>query len=104
MRKRPKKVVVYKKYGHFFMVYEIFSVKKLTCNAVSLDPEDDHEYIRIIANTAPRPIPSCQNGPGASCRFDKFVELVGRGWEYGDFDGVCGNDKEEDGVEGKEEL
>jgi hypothetical protein len=28
MRKRPKKVVVYKKYGHFFMVYEIFSVIK----------------------------------------------------------------------------
>jgi hypothetical protein len=26
MRKRPKKVVVYEKYGHFFMVYEIFSV------------------------------------------------------------------------------
>jgi hypothetical protein len=27
MRKRPKKVVVYEKYGHFFMVYEIFSDK-----------------------------------------------------------------------------
>jgi hypothetical protein len=26
MRKRPKKGVVYEKYGHFFMVYEIFSV------------------------------------------------------------------------------
>jgi hypothetical protein len=26
MRKRPKKVVVYEKYGHFFMVYKIFSV------------------------------------------------------------------------------
>jgi hypothetical protein len=25
MRKRPKKGVVYEKYGHFFMVYEIFS-------------------------------------------------------------------------------
>jgi hypothetical protein len=29
MRKRPKKVVVYEKYGHFFMVYEIFSVFQL---------------------------------------------------------------------------
>jgi hypothetical protein len=27
MRKRPKKVVVYEKYGHFFMVYEILTVK-----------------------------------------------------------------------------
>ena len=78
-------------------------IEKLTCNTVSLNPEDDHEYIRIIANTAPRPIPSCQDGPGASCGFDKFIELVGKGMkEYGDFDGVCGNDKDED--EGKEEL
>jgi hypothetical protein len=29
MRKRPKKGVVYEKYGHFFMVYEIFSDKTL---------------------------------------------------------------------------
>ena len=27
MRKRPKKVVVYEKYGHFFMVYEILTEK-----------------------------------------------------------------------------
>jgi hypothetical protein len=26
MRKRPKKVVVYEKYGHFFMVYKILTV------------------------------------------------------------------------------
>jgi hypothetical protein len=69
-----------------------------------LDPEDDHEYIRIIANTAPRPDPELSEWAGSELHFDKFVELVGRGWEYGDFDGVCGNDKEEDGVEGKEEL
>ncbi|KAL5326670.1 hypothetical protein ACEPPN_004359 [Leptodophora sp. 'Broadleaf-Isolate-01'] len=77
-------------------------IEKLTCNAVSLDPEDDHEYIRIIANRAPRPIPHCEDGPGASCNFDDFVELIRRGMEeYGDFDGVCGND--EDG-EGRKEL
>jgi hypothetical protein len=27
IRKRPKKVVVYEKYGHFFMAYKIFSVR-----------------------------------------------------------------------------
>jgi hypothetical protein len=27
MRKRPKKVVVYEKYGHFFMVYKILTVE-----------------------------------------------------------------------------
>ena len=75
-------------------------IEKLTCNALSVDPEDDHEYIRIIANTAPRPIPSCQDGPGASCSFDRFVEIVRKGMEeYGDFDGICKN-KNKDGQDG----
>ncbi|KAL2074657.1 hypothetical protein VTL71DRAFT_8436 [Oculimacula yallundae] len=79
-------------------------IEKLTCNAVSADPEDEQEYIRVIANSAPRPIPGCEDGPGASCEFDSFVEMIGKGMkEYGDFDGACGNDKEEKG-EGREEL
>lgn len=70
-------------------------VEKLTCNAVSMDPEDDKEYIRIIANSAPRPIPRCQDGPGASCSFDQFTDIVREGMEtYGDFDGICQNEKE----------
>jgi len=72
-------------------------IEKLTCNTVSLDPEDDKEYIRIIANSAPRPIPKCQEGPGASCAFDHFVDLVGKGMEiYGDFDGICQNNEDDD--------
>jgi hypothetical protein len=72
-------------------------IEKLTCNAVSVDPGDDKEYIRIIANSAPRPIPRCQDGPGASCLFDQFVELVGKGMElYGDFDGICQNHDDDD--------
>lgn len=67
-------------------------IEKLTCNRVSMDAEDDREYIRIIANSAPRPIPQCQDGPGASCGFDEFTRIVRMGMEtYGDFDGVCGN-------------
>jgi hypothetical protein len=34
MRKMPKKVVVYEKYGHFFMVYEILTVKSNYTQAV----------------------------------------------------------------------
>ncbi|XMA08677.1 hypothetical protein WAI453_001468 [Rhynchosporium graminicola] len=82
-------------------------IEKLTCNAVwGDDPEDDHEFIRVIANSAPRPIPGCENGPGASCGFDQFVELIARGMEeYGDFDGICGNDRDGEGEEqGREEL
>jgi phosphohistidine phosphatase SixA len=78
-------------------------IEKLTCNRVSIDPDDDMEYIRIIANSAPRPIPQCQDGPGASCPFDEFTRIVRRGMEvYGDFDGVCGNDEEEE--EEEEEI
>lgn len=72
-------------------------IEMLTCNAVSSDPEDDKQYIRIIANSAPRPIPQCQDGPGASCGFDHFVDLVSRGMErYGDFDGICKNHDDDD--------
>ncbi|KAE9379093.1 phosphoglycerate mutase-like protein [Stipitochalara longipes BDJ] len=72
-------------------------IEKLTCNAVSMDQKDAREYIRIIANSAPRPIPQCQDGPGASCGFDEFTRIVRRGMEvYGDFDGVCGNDDDEE--------
>jgi len=73
-------------------------IEKLTCNDVSMNPKDAREFIRVIANSAPRPIPSCQDGPGASCPFDEFTRIVMKGMEvYGDFDGVCGNkDDEED--------
>ncbi|KAI9055450.1 hypothetical protein LZ554_000404 [Drepanopeziza brunnea f. sp. 'monogermtubi'] len=70
-------------------------IEKLTCNSVSAEPADEQEYIRVIANSAPRPIPGCEDGPGASCKVDQFVEKIRRGMEeYGDFEGVCGNDKE----------
>ncbi|TVY45671.1 Acid phosphatase [Lachnellula occidentalis] len=72
-------------------------IEKLTCNYVSVDPKDDEEYIRIIANSAPRPIPKCQDGPGASCSFHDFTDLVEKGMEkYGDFDGICQNHDDDD--------
>jgi hypothetical protein len=79
-------------------------IEKLTCDGVGLDggEGDKSEYIRVIANSAPRPIPRCQDGPGASCLFDEFTGIVRRGMEsYGDFDGICGNgdDEEVDGGE-----
>ncbi|ORY82638.1 histidine acid phosphatase-like protein [Protomyces lactucae-debilis] len=56
------------------------------------DAPTTEEYIRIIANSAPRPIPNCQNGPGASCSVDAFTALVAEGMKtYGDFHKVCGN-------------
>jgi hypothetical protein len=46
--------------------------------------------VRFIANTAPRPIPQCQSGPGASCPFDEFREFIGEGAkQHKDFHRVC---------------
>lgn len=74
-------------------------VELLSCNFLSTDPADDQEYIRIIANSAPRPIPDCSGGPGASCGFDEFSKIVKQGMKtYGDFDKVCKNKKKKDKV------
>jgi hypothetical protein len=51
------------------------------------------EFIRVIANTAPRPIPNCQDGPGASCSMEKWVDLISKGTDkYKDFAEVCRSD------------
>lgn len=64
-------------------------MERITCHDRS--DASDKDYIRFVANTAPRPIPSCQNGPGASCPFDEFKRIVEAGAEkYADFHSVCG--------------
>lgn len=73
-------------------------MEKMTCKRPDTKDGsgDGEEFIRFIANTAPRPLPLCQNGPGASCPFKEFKKIVAAGMEkYGDFDGVCENKKEE---------
>lgn len=67
-------------------------IEKLTCDpAVSGAPAEERDYIRIIANQAPRPIPTCQGGPGASCGWSDFKKFVDEGMEeFGDFHKVCG--------------
>jgi len=65
-------------------------IEKMTCDASS-GADEGAEFVRIIANTAPRPIPNCQTGPGASCEFHEFRDIVEKGMEtYGDFHAVCG--------------
>lgn len=68
-------------------------IEKVSCQRAKHGSEmETLEYIRIIANSAPRPIPACQSGPGASCPFDQFTQLVAEGMAtYGDFHKVCGN-------------
>ncbi|KAF5027007.1 hypothetical protein F66182_882 [Fusarium sp. NRRL 66182] len=74
-------------------------MEKMTCQrpgAIAGQVEKD-EFVRFIANTAPRPLPLCQDGPGDSCSFNEFKEIVRAGMaKYADFDGVCENEKEEE--------
>ncbi|ETN39039.1 uncharacterized protein HMPREF1541_07081 [Cyphellophora europaea CBS 101466] len=64
-------------------------MERISCGPKSATGAQD--YIRFIANTAPRPIPNCQTGPGASCPLEDFQEIVNAGAKkYGDFHGVCG--------------
>ena len=66
-------------------------IEKMSCGSTSGAGRDDIEFVRVISNSAPRPIPQCQQGPGASCGFGEFEAFVKEGLrEFGDFEGVCG--------------
>lgn len=65
-------------------------IEKMTCDSSS-GALHGEEYVRIMANSAPRPIPRCQDGPGASCSIHNFLDLIQAGLErYGNFKEVCG--------------
>ncbi|KAF9693302.1 hypothetical protein EKO04_008788 [Ascochyta lentis] len=65
-------------------------MEKMTCERGAVSGDGPGEFIRFIANTAPRPIPDCQDGPGASCRFESFQNLIGKGAKkHKDFHKVC---------------
>lgn len=67
----------------------------MTCSRGAVNGDGPGDFVRFIANTAPRPIPVCQDGPGASCRFKEFRKLIGAGAKkHEDFHKVCDkNDK-----------
>jgi broad specificity phosphatase PhoE len=73
-------------------------MEKMTCDRGGAladgKSRGNQEFVRFIANTAPRPIPACQSGPGASCPFDEFRDLIGEGAEnHKDFHRVCDKKK-----------
>ncbi|KAJ4364404.1 hypothetical protein N0V83_008998 [Neocucurbitaria cava] len=80
-------------------------MEKMTCERGGVgsgddgdDEEEEKVFIRFIANTAPRPIPNCQDGPGASCPFGKFRDLIGEGAkQHEDFHRVCDKKDKKDG-------
>ncbi|KAH6629631.1 histidine phosphatase superfamily [Boeremia exigua] len=68
-------------------------MEMMTCDRGAVNGDGPGDFIRFIANTAPRPIPACQDGPGASCRFKDFRKLIGKGAKkHEDFHKVCDKD------------
>lgn len=66
-------------------------IEKMSCGSES-GAIGGSEFIRVLANSAPRPIPHCQSGPGASCELHDFQTFALEGLKkYGDFDKVCEN-------------
>lgn len=66
-------------------------IEKMSCGPDS-GAIGGSEFVRVLANSAPRPIPECQSGPGASCELHEFQEFTLKGLEkYGKFDEVCNN-------------
>jgi len=65
-------------------------MEKMTCSRGAVSDEGPGDFVRFIANSAPRPIPDCQSGPGASCPFDEFKDIIGKGSaKHKDFHKVC---------------
>lgn len=74
----------------------------MSCERGAVSGDGPGDFVRFIANTAPRPIPDCQDGPGASCRFKDFRKLIGKGAKkHKDFHKVC--DKKSGKGKGKHE-
>jgi hypothetical protein len=66
-------------------------LEKMVCSA---DAGMEGEFVRVIANSAPRPIPNCQKGPSASCPIERWNDIMKNAdQKYGDFHKVCGTKK-----------
>lgn len=63
-------------------------MERITCDTKS----GSENFVRFVANQAPRPLPHCQNGPGASCPFEKFRDIIEEGAKsHEDYHKVCGD-------------
>lgn len=63
-------------------------MEKITCDT----KRGEEDFIRFVANQAPRPLPHCQSGPGASCPFNDFKDIIEAGAKsHEDYHEVCGD-------------
>lgn len=72
--------------------------ERLTCPSVwSTSSTSSEHFIRINVNDGIMPLTNCTSGPGQSCPLPEFAEFIRRrGAELGDFEDVCGIEKNGD--------
>lgn len=79
------------------------SLERMEC-AIDGDDNDDEDggnretqsLVRIIVNGSPQEQPACHSGPGGSCPFEEFLELVDKLPEvYGKLKEVCQQEEDE---------
>ncbi|KDQ62133.1 hypothetical protein JAAARDRAFT_189502 [Jaapia argillacea MUCL 33604] len=64
-------------------------IERLDC--VNRTSRLQESFVRVLVNSAPIPIPGCQDGPGESCGLAAFGDYIGERIKlYGDFIGACG--------------
>lgn len=52
-------------------------------------------FVRILVNSAPKPLPKCSSGPGASCPLSQYLDYVKQRDDlFEDFSKACGLQKE----------
>ncbi|KPV77824.1 uncharacterized protein RHOBADRAFT_34015 [Rhodotorula graminis WP1] len=78
------------KTSHLLPFLGHITIERLHCEA-----DEDQDYVRVLVNGAPQPLPSCHDGPGGTCRLADFENFVRqRSEEFSDFEGACKKDDE----------
>ncbi|GAA5883600.1 hypothetical protein JCM16303_004908 [Sporobolomyces ruberrimus] len=86
------------KTSHLLPFLGHITIERLACDVEEFgnDEGESNDYIRVVINGSPQPLPYCQDGPGGSCEMQAFAQHVKERAElYKDQEGAC-KKKEED--------
>lgn len=78
------------KTSHLLPFLGHIAIERLSCDALPERRRQKDEFVRVVVNGAPQPLPGCQSGPGGSCPKEEFAAYVDRRLaKFGDFEGAC---------------
>jgi hypothetical protein len=90
------------KTSHLLPFLGHITIERLACDVEEFAEEDgeSRDFVRVVINGAPQPLPYCNDGPGGSCGLEEFAQHVKDRVEmYKDQEGACKKADEDD--EGK---